>query len=148
MSPCGKHNGRCQHICVLSHRSDNEGLGFRCKCRHGYDLQSDRRTCFSKVSFDLNNNVHCYIISVLLKYFSTYLKETVKHAGVVLMLTFKESDSLPVTTAPPSNRAEGLLAVGHLSCGAGTPTEHFPPGGRHPAPPRAWEFLLWLCCRV
>uniref|UniRef100_A0A4W6E5T0 Low density lipoprotein receptor-related protein 2b n=1 Tax=Lates calcarifer TaxID=8187 RepID=A0A4W6E5T0_LATCA len=46
MNPCGRHNGGCQHICVLSHRTDNDGLGFRCKCRHGYDLQSDRRTCF------------------------------------------------------------------------------------------------------
>lgn len=48
MNPCGRHNGGCQHICVLSHRSDNDGLGFRCKCRHGYDLQPDRRTCFSE----------------------------------------------------------------------------------------------------
>ncbi|KAK0146056.1 Low-density lipoprotein receptor-related protein 2 [Merluccius polli] len=46
LNPCGRHNGGCQQICVLSHRSDNEGLGFRCKCRLGYDLQADRRTCF------------------------------------------------------------------------------------------------------
>lgn len=48
MNPCGRHNGGCQHICVLSHRTDNDGLGFRCKCRLGYDLQEDRQTC-SKV---------------------------------------------------------------------------------------------------
>uniref|UniRef100_A0A3Q3BE47 Low-density lipoprotein receptor-related protein 2-like n=1 Tax=Kryptolebias marmoratus TaxID=37003 RepID=A0A3Q3BE47_KRYMA len=48
MNPCGRHNGGCQHICVLSHRSDNDGLGFRCKCRYGYDLQPDRQTCFVK----------------------------------------------------------------------------------------------------
>lgn len=48
MNPCGRHNGGCQHICVLSHRTDNDGLGFRCKCRHGYDLQDDHRTCFSE----------------------------------------------------------------------------------------------------
>uniref|UniRef100_A0A665WHY5 Low density lipoprotein receptor-related protein 2b n=1 Tax=Echeneis naucrates TaxID=173247 RepID=A0A665WHY5_ECHNA len=45
MNPCGRHNGGCQHICVLSHRSDNEGLGFRCKCRYGYDLLPDRHSC-------------------------------------------------------------------------------------------------------
>uniref|UniRef100_A0A672JBW6 Low density lipoprotein receptor-related protein 2b n=1 Tax=Salarias fasciatus TaxID=181472 RepID=A0A672JBW6_SALFA len=45
-NPCGKHNGGCQQICVLSHRTDNDGLGYRCKCRHGYDLQADRQTCF------------------------------------------------------------------------------------------------------
>lgn len=48
MNPCGRHNGGCQQICVLSHRSDNDGLGFRCKCRHGYDLHADRHTCFSE----------------------------------------------------------------------------------------------------
>uniref|UniRef100_A0A8C7GPZ6 Low-density lipoprotein receptor-related protein 2 n=1 Tax=Oncorhynchus kisutch TaxID=8019 RepID=A0A8C7GPZ6_ONCKI len=42
MSPCGRNNGGCQHICVLSHLSDNDGLGFRCKCRLGYDLHEDR----------------------------------------------------------------------------------------------------------
>ncbi|XP_054913786.1 low-density lipoprotein receptor-related protein 2 isoform X1 [Poeciliopsis prolifica] len=46
MNPCGRHNGGCQHICVLSHRTDNDGLGFRCKCRYGYDLGSDRHSCF------------------------------------------------------------------------------------------------------
>uniref|UniRef100_A0A3Q2DHQ2 EGF-like domain-containing protein n=1 Tax=Cyprinodon variegatus TaxID=28743 RepID=A0A3Q2DHQ2_CYPVA len=46
MNPCGKNNGGCQHICILSHRTDNDGLGFRCKCRYGYDLQADRQTCF------------------------------------------------------------------------------------------------------
>uniref|UniRef100_A0AAQ5Z5D7 Low-density lipoprotein receptor-related protein 2 n=1 Tax=Amphiprion ocellaris TaxID=80972 RepID=A0AAQ5Z5D7_AMPOC len=46
MNPCGRHNGGCQHICVLSHRTDSDGLGFRCKCRHGYDLHSDLQTCF------------------------------------------------------------------------------------------------------
>uniref|UniRef100_A0AAY5KVE9 EGF-like domain-containing protein n=1 Tax=Esox lucius TaxID=8010 RepID=A0AAY5KVE9_ESOLU len=47
MSPCGRHNGGCQHICVLSHRTDNDGLGFRCKCRLGYDLHEDGRSCFN-----------------------------------------------------------------------------------------------------
>ncbi|KAM9425856.1 low-density lipoprotein receptor-related protein 2 [Pholidichthys leucotaenia] len=46
LNPCGRHNGGCQHICVLSHRTDNDGLGVRCKCRYGYDLQPDLRTCY------------------------------------------------------------------------------------------------------
>ncbi|XP_057682782.1 low-density lipoprotein receptor-related protein 2 [Corythoichthys intestinalis] len=45
INPCGRHNGGCQHICVLSHRTDNGGLGYRCKCRLGYDLQTDLRSC-------------------------------------------------------------------------------------------------------
>ncbi|TDG98033.1 hypothetical protein EPR50_G00214030 [Perca flavescens] len=51
INPCGRHNGGCQQICVLSHRSDNDGLGFRCKCRHGYDLHTDRHTCFKVKDF-------------------------------------------------------------------------------------------------
>ncbi|XP_015230707.1 PREDICTED: low-density lipoprotein receptor-related protein 2-like [Cyprinodon variegatus] len=51
MNPCGKNNGGCQHICILSHRTDNDGLGFRCKCRYGYDLQADRQTCFKVKDF-------------------------------------------------------------------------------------------------
>ncbi|KAJ8414276.1 hypothetical protein AAFF_G00051460 [Aldrovandia affinis] len=51
MNPCGRHNGGCQHICVLSHRTDNEGLGFRCKCRLGYDLQPDLHSCFKLTDF-------------------------------------------------------------------------------------------------
>lgn len=53
MNPCGRHNGGCQHICVLSHRTDNGGLGYRCKCRHGYDLHSDLRTCESEFALTL-----------------------------------------------------------------------------------------------
>lgn len=48
INPCGRHNGGCQQICLLSHRTDNDGLGYRCKCRLGYDLQDDRHTCFSE----------------------------------------------------------------------------------------------------
>uniref|UniRef100_A0A671UNK4 Low density lipoprotein receptor-related protein 2b n=1 Tax=Sparus aurata TaxID=8175 RepID=A0A671UNK4_SPAAU len=51
MNPCGRHNGGCQQICVLSHRTDNDGLGFRCKCHHGYDLQPDRHSCFKVKDF-------------------------------------------------------------------------------------------------
>ncbi|MBN3296498.1 LRP2 protein, partial [Amia calva] len=51
LNPCGKHNGGCQHICVLSHKSDNEGLGYQCRCRLGYDLQVDRHSCYKLEEF-------------------------------------------------------------------------------------------------
>lgn len=64
MNPCGRHNGGCQHICVLSHRTDNGGLGYRCKCRLGYDLQPDRRTCFSEFSWSSTKWADVYNRSV------------------------------------------------------------------------------------
>ncbi|XP_043910917.1 low-density lipoprotein receptor-related protein 2-like [Protopterus annectens] len=51
LNPCGRNNGGCQQICVLSHRSDNDGLGYRCKCKMGYDLHTDGRTCFKLSQF-------------------------------------------------------------------------------------------------
>ncbi|XP_030630936.1 low-density lipoprotein receptor-related protein 2 [Chanos chanos] len=56
MNPCGRHNGGCQQICVLSHRTDNDGLGYRCKCRLGYDLQPDGQTCYKLKDFLLVAN--------------------------------------------------------------------------------------------
>lgn len=47
-NPCGVGRGGCEHICVLSHQSDNGGLGYRCKCRMGYDLHADGKRCFGK----------------------------------------------------------------------------------------------------
>lgn len=136
MNPCGRHNGGCQHICVLSHRTDNDGLGFRCKCRHGYDLQSDRRTCFSEFPL-MTWFVKLNILHVLLSDIHLFIK------------LFQESDYLLVTTVTHSlNRGEGLFVVGHLSWGARNPTELIPPGGHHTTPDRAWNLLLWLCCWV
>uniref|UniRef100_A0A3B3I417 Low density lipoprotein receptor-related protein 2a n=1 Tax=Oryzias latipes TaxID=8090 RepID=A0A3B3I417_ORYLA len=40
-NPCAADRGGCEQICILSHRSDNGGLGYRCKCRIGYDLHAD-----------------------------------------------------------------------------------------------------------
>ena len=31
-NPCGTNNGGCQHLCIVSQRSDGQGLGFRCAC--------------------------------------------------------------------------------------------------------------------
>lgn len=47
-NPCGTNRGDCEQICVLSHQSDNGGLGYRCKCRMGYDLHADGKRCFGK----------------------------------------------------------------------------------------------------
>ncbi|XP_032801941.2 low-density lipoprotein receptor-related protein 2 [Petromyzon marinus] len=50
-NPCGPNNGGCEQICVLSHRTDNVGLGYRCKCRVGFDLQPDGLRCFPVTKF-------------------------------------------------------------------------------------------------
>lgn len=47
-NPCGTDRGGCEHICVLSHRTDNGGLGYRCRCRMGYDLHADGKRCVCK----------------------------------------------------------------------------------------------------
>ncbi|XP_069081387.1 low-density lipoprotein receptor-related protein 2 [Pleurodeles waltl] len=44
-NPCGINNGGCEQICILSHRTDNDGLGYRCRCRLGFDLQLDGKRC-------------------------------------------------------------------------------------------------------
>ncbi len=47
-NPCGTNRGGCEHICVLSHRTENGGLGYRCRCRMGYDLHADGKRCVCK----------------------------------------------------------------------------------------------------
>lgn len=49
-NPCGSNNGGCEQVCVLSHRTDNGGLGFRCKCEFGFELHADERHCVGKKS--------------------------------------------------------------------------------------------------
>ncbi|XP_041433100.1 low-density lipoprotein receptor-related protein 2 isoform X2 [Xenopus laevis] len=44
-NPCGTNNGGCEQICILSHRTDNSGLGYRCRCKLGFDLHEDGRRC-------------------------------------------------------------------------------------------------------
>uniref|UniRef100_A0A3B3R2I7 Low density lipoprotein receptor-related protein 2a n=1 Tax=Paramormyrops kingsleyae TaxID=1676925 RepID=A0A3B3R2I7_9TELE len=50
-NPCSANMGGCEHICVLSHRTDNGGLGYRCKCRLGYDLHADGKRCVAVRQF-------------------------------------------------------------------------------------------------
>ncbi|KAG7275698.1 hypothetical protein CRUP_011325 [Coryphaenoides rupestris] len=44
-NPCDVNRGGCEQICILSHRSDNGGLGYRCKCRMAFDLHTDGKRC-------------------------------------------------------------------------------------------------------
>uniref|UniRef100_A0A8C4T9C2 Low-density lipoprotein receptor-related protein 2 n=1 Tax=Erpetoichthys calabaricus TaxID=27687 RepID=A0A8C4T9C2_ERPCA len=50
-NPCGNNKGGCEQICVLSHRTDNDGLGYRCKCRMGFDLHPDGKRCVALSQF-------------------------------------------------------------------------------------------------
>ncbi|MBZ3890926.1 Low-density lipoprotein receptor-related protein 2 [Sciurus carolinensis] len=47
-NPCGGDNGGCEQVCVLSHRTDNDGLGYRCKCLFGFELDTDERRCVGR----------------------------------------------------------------------------------------------------
>ncbi|XP_038047205.1 low-density lipoprotein receptor-related protein 2-like isoform X2 [Patiria miniata] len=50
-NPCGTDNGGCQHLCVITRRSDNQGIGYQCKCDIGYKLNDDLATCSKVTSF-------------------------------------------------------------------------------------------------
>jgi len=39
----------CSHLCVLTHTTDNNGLGYRCMCEAGYQLHTDGKSCQSKL---------------------------------------------------------------------------------------------------
>ncbi|XP_058889689.1 low-density lipoprotein receptor-related protein 2-like isoform X2 [Acipenser ruthenus] len=80
-SPCGNNNGGCEQICVLSHRTDNDGLGYRCKCRMGFDLNPDGRRCVALRQFLL---------------FSSQLAVR----GIPFNLSSQEDIILPVTGSP------------------------------------------------
>nr|XP_046260892.1 low-density lipoprotein receptor-related protein 2a isoform X2 [Scatophagus argus] len=80
-NPCSVDRGGCEQICVLSHRSDNGGLGYRCKCRMGYDLHADGKRCFAVRQFLL---------------FSSQLAVR----GIPFNLSSQEDIILPVTGSP------------------------------------------------
>ncbi|XP_059560178.1 low-density lipoprotein receptor-related protein 2 [Myotis daubentonii] len=50
-NPCGDNNGGCEQVCVLSHRTDNDGLGYRCKCTFGFNLDVDGHRCVAVKQF-------------------------------------------------------------------------------------------------
>ncbi|CAG5865572.1 unnamed protein product [Menidia menidia] len=80
-NPCSADKGGCEQICVLSHRSDNGGLGYRCKCRMGYDLHADGKRCLAVRQFLL---------------FSSQLAIR----GIPFNLSSQEDIILPVTGSP------------------------------------------------
>uniref|UniRef100_A0A672KHW3 Low-density lipoprotein receptor-related protein 2-like n=1 Tax=Sinocyclocheilus grahami TaxID=75366 RepID=A0A672KHW3_SINGR len=80
-NPCGTDRGGCEHICVLSHRTDNGGLGYRCRCRMGFDLHADGKRCASVRQFLL---------------FSSQLAVR----GIPFNLSTQEDIILPITGTP------------------------------------------------
>ncbi|XP_021094201.1 low-density lipoprotein receptor-related protein 2 isoform X1 [Heterocephalus glaber] len=80
-NPCGDNNGGCEHMCVLSHRTDNGGLGYRCKCLYGFELDSDERHC------------------VVLKNFLLFSSEWAVR-GIPFTHSIQEDVILPVTGSP------------------------------------------------
>ncbi|XP_060033733.1 low-density lipoprotein receptor-related protein 2 [Erinaceus europaeus] len=82
-NPCGDNNGGCEQVCVLSHRTDNDGLGYRCKCTIGFVLDADGRRCSAVKQFLL---------------FSS--EATVR--GIPFSVSTQEDVILPVTGTPSS----------------------------------------------
>uniref|UniRef100_A0A4W3HU78 Low-density lipoprotein receptor-related protein 2 n=1 Tax=Callorhinchus milii TaxID=7868 RepID=A0A4W3HU78_CALMI len=80
-NPCGSNNSGCEQICVLSHGSDNDGLGFRCKCKLGFDLHSDGK--------------HCYVVSQFL-----LLSSQLAVRGIPFNISSQEDIILPITASP------------------------------------------------
>uniref|UniRef100_A0A8C9EZD8 EGF-like domain-containing protein n=1 Tax=Pavo cristatus TaxID=9049 RepID=A0A8C9EZD8_PAVCR len=80
-NPCGNNNGGCEQICVLSHKTDNDGLGYRCRCILGFDLHIDGRHCVAVQQFLL---------------FSSQLAVR----GIPFNLSTQEDVIIPVTGSP------------------------------------------------
>ncbi|XP_059822369.1 low-density lipoprotein receptor-related protein 2a isoform X1 [Hypanus sabinus] len=79
-NPCDNNAG-CEHICILSHTTDNQGLGYRCRCRLGFDLHRDQK--------------HCYVATQFLL-FSSQLAVR----GIPFNVSTQEDVILPVTRNP------------------------------------------------
>ncbi|OQV14980.1 Low-density lipoprotein receptor-related protein 2 [Hypsibius exemplaris] len=43
--PCGTNNGDCSHLCIIRQNPNNNGIGYRCACDIGFQLQADGRSC-------------------------------------------------------------------------------------------------------
>uniref|UniRef100_A0A8C3C9S1 Low-density lipoprotein receptor-related protein 2 n=1 Tax=Cairina moschata TaxID=8855 RepID=A0A8C3C9S1_CAIMO len=80
-NPCGNNNGGCEQICVLSHKTDNDGLGYRCRCILGFDLHVDGQHCVAVQQFLL---------------FSSQLAVR----GIPFNLSTQEDVIIPVTGSP------------------------------------------------
>ncbi|XP_037704852.1 low-density lipoprotein receptor-related protein 2 isoform X2 [Choloepus didactylus] len=82
-NPCENNNGGCEQVCVLSHITDNNGLGYRCRCKIGFELAGDNHRCVAVKNFLLFSSK----MSVRGIPFSTYRNEDV-------MIPVTESPSL------------------------------------------------------
>ena len=54
--PCSKN--QCEHICVLTHIRENNGLGYKCLCSIGYELSENAMNCTSKAKIHEHLNIH------------------------------------------------------------------------------------------
>uniref|UniRef100_A0A8U8BUY5 Low-density lipoprotein receptor-related protein 2 n=1 Tax=Geospiza parvula TaxID=87175 RepID=A0A8U8BUY5_GEOPR len=80
-NPCGSNNGGCEQVCVLSHKTDNDGLGYRCRCTLGFDLHVDGRHC------------------VAVRQFLLFSSQTAVR-GIPFNLSTQEDVIIPVTGSP------------------------------------------------
>ncbi|KAK3804170.1 hypothetical protein RRG08_023533 [Elysia crispata] len=55
--PCS--DNPCQHICALTHTTDNDGLGYKCLCRAGYQLDINMTNCSRITRFILFASPRC-----------------------------------------------------------------------------------------
>ncbi|GAB6028318.1 hypothetical protein CHUAL_002491 [Chamberlinius hualienensis] len=73
-NPCGITNGHCEHMCLLTRSPDGKGLGYRCVCNIGYQLDSDNRACNLIEEFIIYSQQK-YIRGVLLEQSTTGFNE-------------------------------------------------------------------------
>ena len=48
---CAKNNGNCEHLCILTARTEEGGLGYKCACKIGYKLNADQKRCSRLTEF-------------------------------------------------------------------------------------------------
>uniref|UniRef100_A0A8B9LVB8 Low-density lipoprotein receptor-related protein 2 n=1 Tax=Astyanax mexicanus TaxID=7994 RepID=A0A8B9LVB8_ASTMX len=134
-NPCGMDKGGCEQICVLSHRTDNGGLGYRCRCRMGYDLHPDGKRCVGKTvnKFQIINiSITRIIVLLSLNYifYLTLLSFQIYCYGVVYNCTgyeFKCANGHQCINS--FYRCDGVFDCNDRSDETGCPTR--PPGMCH-----------------
>lgn len=55
VDPCSENT--CEHICVLTHVRENNGLGYKCICAIGYELSDNGMNCTSKNKMCSKTNI-------------------------------------------------------------------------------------------
>ncbi|KAL4217440.1 Low-density lipoprotein receptor-related protein 2 [Mactra antiquata] len=74
-NPCEKSN--CKHFCVLSHVTDNDGLGYRCVCEAGFELAQDEQSCDEVDEFVIFATKHS-VRAIPLKVSTSYAVDAIK----------------------------------------------------------------------